>query len=120
MHPKVQFTLVQTSGTLLMEKLIEGGIDLCLSVCGVFEQQRVCWGHLLDGELINAMARTHRLAGRRTLRMAKEDDEHCVKTEIGRSVENGHSLTRSIYLHNIQHESRLPSYHHGMLSPIDR
>jgi len=37
-HPKVQFTLVQSSGKMLMEGLIEGGIDLCLSIYRVFEQ----------------------------------------------------------------------------------
>jgi DNA-binding transcriptional LysR family regulator len=59
-HPKVQFMLVQHSGKMLMEKLIKGGIDLCLSVPGMFEQSGVCWTHLLDQELVIAMPKTHR------------------------------------------------------------
>jgi LysR substrate binding domain len=38
-HPRIQFTLlVQRSGEMLMEELVVGSIDLCLSVPGMFEQ----------------------------------------------------------------------------------
>jgi DNA-binding transcriptional LysR family regulator len=74
-HPKVQFMLVQHSGKMLMEKLIKGGIDLCLSVPGMFEQSGVCWTHLLDQELVIAMPKTHRLAARRTFRLSELSSE---------------------------------------------
>jgi LysR family transcriptional regulator, transcription activator of glutamate synthase operon len=69
-HPRIQFTLlVQRSGEMLMEELVAGSIDLCLSVPGMFEQNDVRWSHLLDEELLIAMPQTHRLAARRTLNM---------------------------------------------------
>lgn len=82
-HSNVQFTLVQSSGKMLMEKLIEGGIDLCLSIHGVFEQSGVRWSHLLDEELIIAMPRTHRLAARRTLRMSELSSEPFLAVSSG-------------------------------------
>ena len=64
-HPGIQFTLlVQRSGEMLMEELAGGGIDLCLSVPGMFGQSDVRWNHLLDEELLIAMPRAHRLAAR--------------------------------------------------------
>ena len=55
-HPSVQFTLlVQRSGERLMEELVAGSIDLCLSVLGMFQRNGICWNHLLDKELIIAM-----------------------------------------------------------------
>jgi DNA-binding transcriptional LysR family regulator len=74
-HPRIQFTLVQRSGRMLMEQLGEGSIDLCLSVPGLFEQSDVRWSHLLDEELIIALPQTHRLAARRTLRIAELSSE---------------------------------------------
>ena len=82
-HPKVQFTLIQSSGTMLMEKLIEGGIDLCLSIHAEFEQRGVRGSHLLDEELIIAMPRTHRLAARRTLRMSELSSEPFLAVSSG-------------------------------------
>src|ERR1700735_219380 len=75
-HPGIQFTLlVQRSGEMLMEELAGGGIDLCLSVPGMFGQSDVRWNHLLDEELLIAMPRTHRLAARRTLSLKKLSSE---------------------------------------------
>ena len=75
-HPRVQFTLlVQRSGAMLMEELVAGSIDLCLSVPGVFGQSDVRWNHLLDEELLIAMPQTHRLAARRTLNMRELSSE---------------------------------------------
>jgi LysR family transcriptional regulator, transcription activator of glutamate synthase operon len=75
-HPRIQFTLlVQRSGEMLMEELAGGGIDLCLSVPGMFGQSDVRWNHLLDEELLIAMPRTHRLAARRTLSLKELSSE---------------------------------------------
>jgi LysR family transcriptional activator of glutamate synthase operon len=75
-HPRVQFTLlVQRSGAMLMEELVAGSIDLCLSVPGMFGQSEVRWSHLLDEELLIAMPQTHRLAARRTLNMRELSSE---------------------------------------------
>ena len=69
-HPRIQFTLlVQHSGKLLMEELVAGSIDLCLSVPGMFAQSDVAWSHLLDEELLIAMPQSHRLATKRTLNL---------------------------------------------------
>ena len=69
-HPSIQFTLlVQHSGELLMEELVAGSIDLCLSVPGMFAQSDVAWSHLLDEELLIAMPQSHRLATKRTLNL---------------------------------------------------
>ena len=69
-HPSIQFTLlVQHSGKLLMEELVAGSIDLCLSVPGMFAQSDVAWSHLLDEELLIAMPQSHRLATKRTLNL---------------------------------------------------
>ena len=75
-HPGIQFTLlVQRSGEMLMEELAGGGIDLCLSVPGMFGQSDVRWNHLLDEELLIAMPRTHPLAARRTLSLKELSSE---------------------------------------------
>jgi LysR family transcriptional regulator, transcription activator of glutamate synthase operon len=75
-HPRIQFTLlVQRSGEMLMEELAGGGIDLCLSVPGMFGQSDVRWNHLRDEELLIAMPRTHRLAARRTLSLKELSSE---------------------------------------------
>ena len=75
-HPRIQFTLlVQRSGEMLMEELAGGGIDLCLSVPGMFGQSDVRWNHLLDEELLIAMPRAHRLAARRTLSLKELSSE---------------------------------------------
>jgi DNA-binding transcriptional LysR family regulator len=75
-HPTIQFTLlVQRSGEMLMQELVAGNIDLCLSVPGMFPQSDVRWSHLLDEELLIAMPQTHRLATRRTLNMRELSSE---------------------------------------------
>jgi DNA-binding transcriptional LysR family regulator len=75
-HPRVQFTLlVQRSGTVLIEELVAGSIDLCLSVPGMFGQSDVRWSHLLDEELLIAMPQTHRLAARSTINMRELSSE---------------------------------------------
>jgi DNA-binding transcriptional LysR family regulator len=75
-HPRIQFTLlVQHSGKLLMEELVAGSIDLCLSVPGMFAQSDVAWSHLLDEELLIAMPQSHRLATKRTLNLRELSSE---------------------------------------------
>jgi LysR family transcriptional activator of glutamate synthase operon len=75
-RPRIQFTLlVQRSGEMLMEELVAGNIDLCLSVPGMFGQGDVRWSHLLDEELWIAMPQTHRLAAKRTLNMRELSSE---------------------------------------------
>ena len=75
-HPGIQFALlVQLSGKLLMEELVAGSIDLCLSVPGMFEESGIRWNHLLDEELIIALSQTHRLATRRTLQLRELSSE---------------------------------------------
>jgi LysR family transcriptional regulator, transcription activator of glutamate synthase operon len=75
-HPRTQFTLlVQRSGEMLMEELVAGSIDLCLSVPGMFRQSDVSWSHLLDQELLITMPKTHRLAAKHTLNMRELSSE---------------------------------------------
>jgi DNA-binding transcriptional LysR family regulator len=75
-HPRIQFALlVQHSGELLMEELVAGSIDLCLSVPGMFAQSDVAWSHLLDEELLIAMPQSHRLATKRTLNLRELSSE---------------------------------------------
>jgi DNA-binding transcriptional LysR family regulator len=75
-HPGIQFTLlVQHSGKLLMEELVAGSIDLCLSVPGMFAQSDVAWSHLLDEELLIAMPQSHRLATKRTVNLRELSSE---------------------------------------------
>ena len=74
-HPRIQFTLVQRSGKFLMDELVAGSIDLCLSEPRMFGQRNVRWNHLLDQELIIAVPQTHRFATRRTLGMSELSSE---------------------------------------------
>src|SRR5580692_12013787 len=60
---------------MLIEELVAGSIDLCLSVPGMFEQSDVRWSHLLDEELLIAMSQTHRLAAKRTLNIRELSSE---------------------------------------------
>jgi LysR family transcriptional activator of glutamate synthase operon len=87
-HPGIHFTLVQRSGKMLMEQLVEGSIDLCLSVPGMFEQSGVRWSHLLDEELLIALSQTHRLAARRTLRMRELSSEPFVALNPDHTLRN--------------------------------
>ena len=75
-HPRIQFALlVQRSGETLMEELVAGSIDLCLSVPGMFGQSDVSWSHLLDQELLIVMSHRHRLAAKRTLNLRELSSE---------------------------------------------
>src|ERR1700735_2327067 len=75
-HPRIQFTLlVQRSGETLMEELLAGDIDPCLSVPGMFGQSDVAWSHLSDEELLIAMSHQHRLATECTLNLRELSSE---------------------------------------------
>ena len=67
-HPSVQFVLVERVARELIAHLFEGGIDLCFSVPGLFDEKDVRWSHLFDEELVVTIPRKHRLASRHTVR----------------------------------------------------
>lgn len=85
-HPGVQFRLVQYSGKMVMQDLVEGAVDLCLSVPGMFDQPSIRWTHLLDEKLVIAMSQTHRLATRRTLRMSELSSEPFLALSPGHTL----------------------------------
>jgi LysR family transcriptional regulator, transcription activator of glutamate synthase operon len=85
-HSEVQFRLVQRSGKMVMQDLVEGAVDLCLSVPGMFDQTGIRWTHLLDEELVVAMSQTHRLATRRTLRISELSCEQFLALTPGHTL----------------------------------
>lgn len=84
--PDVKFTLIQRSGEALSKQLLEGSLDLCLSVPGTFEQPDFEWIHLRDEPLVVALPQSHKLAARRTLRLQELQDEAFLALSSGRTL----------------------------------
>jgi DNA-binding transcriptional LysR family regulator len=85
-HPSVQFVLVQRPANELIRHLFEGGIDLCFSVPGLFDEKDVQWSHLFDEELVVTVPRNHRLASRRTVRFGELGKESFVTLVPGNTL----------------------------------
>jgi len=87
-HPQTKFTLVQLSGEVLLQNLLDGQIDLCFSVPGMFDNSTVHWSPLQIEVLVAVLPQTHRLAHRRTLRLAE------LSTESFVALSHAHTLRR--------------------------
>ncbi len=84
--PAVQFTLVQRSGEALTKLLLDGSVDLCLSVPGVFDHPTLKWSALKDEKLIVAVPQTHRLAARRTIKFRDLREDAFLALTSGRTL----------------------------------
>jgi LysR family transcriptional activator of glutamate synthase operon len=85
-HPAVRFVLVQQSARELIDHLFAGGIDLCLSTPGLFDQKDVQWTHLFDEELVLTVPRKHRLASQRTVRFNELNKETFLTLSPGNTL----------------------------------
>ena len=84
--PRVQFTLVQHSGEVLLRRLLDGAVDLCFSVPGIFDEKTLQWQHLLDEELVLAVGRNHRLASRKSIAFKSLGEETFLALSAGRTL----------------------------------
>jgi DNA-binding transcriptional LysR family regulator len=77
-HPEVAVSLVEGRTPRLLERLAAGEVDVAVvsnSPAGPLDDARFTLHHLLDERLLVAVARTHRLARRRTVRLAELADD---------------------------------------------
>jgi len=77
-YPEVSLSLVEGLTPRLLERLDDGDADVAVvssSPVGQFDAERFELRHLLDERLLVAVARTHRLARRRTVRLAELADD---------------------------------------------
>jgi DNA-binding transcriptional LysR family regulator len=65
-HPEVAFQLAEGAAAVLVRRLLEGELDLCLS-SGPPDDPRIAWTPLGEDELILITPRDHRLAKRRSV-----------------------------------------------------
>lgn len=73
-YPAVGFSLVEGLTPALLERLAAGDADVAVvssSPAGPIEEARFDLRHLLDERILVAVSRTHRLARRRTVRLAE-------------------------------------------------
>ena len=69
-HPHVRFRLIQAETAAMHDQLEHGSTDLCLS-SQPLEGPDLSWALLLTEEILLAVAATHPLAGRRSIRRAE-------------------------------------------------
>jgi DNA-binding transcriptional LysR family regulator len=77
-YPRVDLSLVEGLTPALLERLAAGDADVAVvssSPVDVLDDGRFELSHLLDERLLVAVARTHRLARRRTVRLAELADD---------------------------------------------
>lgn len=73
-HPEIALSLVEGMTPSLLERLLAGDADVAVvsySPAGQIDTTRFDLHHLLDERMFVAVARTHRLARRRTVRLAE-------------------------------------------------
>jgi DNA-binding transcriptional LysR family regulator len=100
-YPKVSLSLVEGLTPALLERLVAGDADVAVvssAPGGPLDTSRFDLHHLLDERLLVAVARTHRLATRRTVRLAELADESFIagsaaaeNTLLRASLSNGFS-----------------------------
>jgi DNA-binding transcriptional LysR family regulator len=80
-HPEVALSLVEGRTPRLLERLADGDADVAVVSAPPdqpLDDDRFALRHLLDERLLVAVPRTHRLARRRTVRLAELTDESFV------------------------------------------
>jgi DNA-binding transcriptional LysR family regulator len=81
-HPGIRFSLVQTYGEAMLERLRAGELDLCLT-SPVPDEPGLAARRLDEQRLRLVVPEDHRLAGRRRVRLAEAADEAFVTLEPG-------------------------------------
>lgn len=81
-HPRVRFSLVQTYGEAMIERLRAGELDLCLTAPVPAAPDLVA-RRLDEQRLFLVVPEDHRLAGRRRVRLAEAAEETFVTLEPG-------------------------------------
>ncbi|MGW2325243.1 LysR family transcriptional regulator [Streptomyces sp. NPDC001700] len=81
-HPRVRFQLVQNYGQAMIERMREGGLDLCLT-SPVPDAPDLVARRLDEQRLRLVVPYDHRLAGRRRVRLAEASAELFVTLEPG-------------------------------------
>lgn len=81
-HPRVRFQLVQTYGEAMVERLLAGSLDLCLT-SPLPDEPRLVVRRLAEQRLRLAVPGGHRLAGRRRVRLGELAEEPFVTLAPG-------------------------------------
>ncbi|MFD0823784.1 LysR substrate-binding domain-containing protein, partial [Micromonospora zhanjiangensis] len=77
-HPEIASSLVEGLTPALLDRLLAGDADVAVVSCvpaDEIDRSRFDLRHLLDERLLVAVSREHRLAGRRTVRLAELADD---------------------------------------------
>lgn len=82
-HPGVQFAFSQTNRTGLVQQIESGEIDLCITSG---PSPRLAWRRLFDQEMLVIVAREHRLAQRRVVRLRELAGERFVSFKPGHAL----------------------------------
>lgn len=81
-HPRVRFSLVQSYGEAMIERMREGELDLCLT--SPVPDDPELTAHRLDEQRLRLVVpEEHRLASRKRVRLAEAADEWFVTLESG-------------------------------------
>lgn len=81
-HPRVRFSLVQSYGEAMLERLRAGDLDLCL-ISPVPDAPDLVVRRLDEQRLRLVVPEDHRLAGRKRIRLAEAADESFITLEPG-------------------------------------
>jgi DNA-binding transcriptional LysR family regulator len=83
-HPGVQFAFSQTNRSGLVQQIESGQIDLCITSGP--PPARLAWRRLFDQEMLLIVARDHRLAQRRAVRLRELAGERFVSFKPGHAL----------------------------------
>lgn len=84
-QPDVRFSFTQNNGAALEQLLLSGDLD-CAMVAGPVRDPRLRWTRVFEQEIVLIVARTHRLAARKTVRLADVAGEPFISFKPGHAI----------------------------------
>jgi DNA-binding transcriptional LysR family regulator len=85
-HPRTKFKLFQHGSSVILHKLEDGDVDICLSLAPPADNRDIEWRHLLSEELFVIVPSGHRLASRDSVRLAELAGESFVLLKHGHGL----------------------------------
>jgi DNA-binding transcriptional LysR family regulator len=84
-YPDVRFVFTQNNGSALEQLLHNGDLD-CALLSGPPADARLAWSHVFDQRLVAIVPRDHRLAKRRTIRLAELAGDPFISFKPGHAI----------------------------------
>ena len=84
-QPAVRFSFTQNNGAALEQLLLSGDLD-CAMVAGPPRDPRLRWTRVFEQEIVLIVPRAHRLASRKTVRLADVADEPFISFKPGHAI----------------------------------